>query len=64
MDSLKSDFSHRNFAESMYKHKTCVFMLLAKSALVLYVFQALRGGKKGHVHYGWVLVSVLNLLES
>lgn len=35
-----------------------------KVLIALFVFQALRGGEKGHAHYGWVLVSVLNLLES
>lgn len=47
MDSLKSDFSHRNFAESMYEHKTHVCMLLAKSAYSAFCLPGFKGRGEG-----------------
>lgn len=47
MDSPKSDFSHGNFAESMYKHKTHVFMLLTKSASSALCLPGVKGRGEG-----------------
>lgn len=47
MDSLKNDFSHCNFAESMYEHKTHAFMLLAKGAYSALCFPGFKGRGEG-----------------